>query len=59
MKLQDKVAVVTGAARGIGRAICERYAQEGAFVFVTDRDEAGAQAVAAAIGDRAMGCGWT
>jgi NAD(P)-dependent dehydrogenase (short-subunit alcohol dehydrogenase family) len=55
MKLQDKVAVVTGAARGIGRAICERYAREGAFVFVTDRDEAGAQAVAAAIGDRAMG----
>jgi NAD(P)-dependent dehydrogenase (short-subunit alcohol dehydrogenase family) len=55
MKLQGKVAVVTGAARGIGRAICERYAQEGAFVFVTDRDEAGAQAVAAAIGDQAMG----
>ena len=55
MKLQDKVAVVTGAARGIGRAVCERYAQEGAFVFVTDRDEAGAHSVAAAIGERAMG----
>jgi NAD(P)-dependent dehydrogenase (short-subunit alcohol dehydrogenase family) len=55
MKLQGKVAVVTGAARGIGRAICERYAKEGAFVFVTDRDEAGAHAVAAAIGDQAMG----
>ncbi|HEY0266908.1 MAG TPA: L-iditol 2-dehydrogenase [Rhizomicrobium sp.] len=55
MKLQDKVAVVTGAARGIGRAICERYVREGAFVFVTDRDEAGAHAAAAAIGNRAMG----
>ena len=46
MKLQGKVAVVTGAARGIGRSICERYVQEGAFVFVTDVDEARAQAVA-------------
>ncbi len=53
MKLQGKVAVVTGAARGIGRAICERYAQEGATVVVTDRDEAGARAVAGAIGAKA------
>jgi len=53
MKLQGKVAVVTGAARGIGRAICERYAQEGASIVVTDMDEAGARAVAAAIGAQA------
>ncbi len=53
MKLQGKVAVVTGAARGIGRAICERYAREGASVVVTDMDEAGAHAVAAAIGEEA------
>jgi NAD(P)-dependent dehydrogenase (short-subunit alcohol dehydrogenase family) len=53
MKLQGKIAVVTGAARGIGRAICERYVVEGAFVFVTDLDEAKAQAVAASLGAQA------
>ena len=58
MKLQGKVAVVTGAARGIGRAICERYVAEGAFVFVTDVDEAKAQAAAASIGARQPRSGW-
>jgi D-sorbitol dehydrogenase (acceptor) len=53
MKLQGKVAVVTGAARGIGRAICERYVAEGAFVFVTDVEEAKAASVAAALGSYA------
>jgi NAD(P)-dependent dehydrogenase (short-subunit alcohol dehydrogenase family) len=53
MKLQDKVAVVTGAGRGIGRAVCARYVTEGAFVFVTDMDENRAHAVAAELGDRA------
>jgi len=53
MTLKVKVAVVTGAARGIGRAICERYAQEGASVVVTNRDETGARAVASAIGPHA------
>ncbi|MFL5281569.1 MAG: L-iditol 2-dehydrogenase [Rhodopila sp.] len=53
MKLQGKIAVVTGGGRGIGRAICERYVQEGAFVFVTDVDEAQAQAVASTLGARA------
>ncbi len=54
MKLQDKVAVVTGAGRGIGRAICARYVAEGAFVFATDIDRARAAAVAAELGQRAM-----
>jgi NAD(P)-dependent dehydrogenase (short-subunit alcohol dehydrogenase family) len=39
-RLQDKVAVVTGAAMGIGRAAAERFAQEGAKLVVTDINEA-------------------
>ena len=36
MRLKDKVAVITGASTGIGRAIAERYAREGACVVVAD-----------------------
>ncbi|SHE55548.1 D-sorbitol dehydrogenase (acceptor) [Modicisalibacter ilicicola DSM 19980] len=39
MKLNGKVAVVTGGARGIGLAVCERYLAEGAKVVVADIDE--------------------
>jgi acetoin reductase-like protein len=45
MKLQNKVAIVTGGAQGMGRAICLRYAQEGAQVVVADRNLDGAQQV--------------
>ena len=40
-RVQDRVAVVTGASQGLGRAIAERLAQEGAAVALGDVDEAG------------------
>ena len=44
MRLQGKVALVSGATGGIGAAISKRFAHEGAKVVVTDLDEAlGAQ----------------
>lgn len=49
-RLHNKVCVITGAARGIGRAIAARFHDEGALVVVTDIDEAAGAAVAAEIG---------
>ena len=54
MKLQDKVAVVTGGARGIGAAICRRYADEGARVAVADILADEAEALARDIGRAAF-----
>ena len=57
--LQDKIAVVTGGAQGLGAAICQRLAQEGAHVVVADLNQEGADATAAEIaaqsGRRAFG----
>src|SRR5688572_11296713 len=45
-RLDNKVALVTGAGSGIGAAIAESFAQAGAHVFVTDRDEKAGRSVA-------------
>ena len=47
--LQDRIALVTGGAQGLGQAISERLAQEGAHVLVADINEASAGATAAQI----------
>ena len=55
MKLEGKVAIVTGGARGIGAAICRRYAAEGARVVVTDRLGKEANRLAEEIGSGSFG----
>ncbi len=52
MRLRDKVAIVTGAARGIGRAVAERLANDGARVVLCDKDEAAGLATADDLKDR-------
>jgi len=49
MKLEGRVAIVTGSAQGIGRAIATKLSEEGASVVIADINEAGAQAAAAAL----------
>jgi len=53
-KLEGKVAIVTGGARGIGRAICEAYASAGAKVAVADLLEDDAKETAQSLGDHGM-----
>jgi 2-hydroxycyclohexanecarboxyl-CoA dehydrogenase len=53
-KLDDKIAIVTGAGQGIGRAIAEKLATEGATVVVTDVNESAARQTAADISGGAV-----
>jgi len=53
-RFEGRIAIVTGAAQGIGRAIAERLGQEGATLAVVDINESGAAKAAAAIGGEAF-----
>lgn len=50
--LKDKTAIVTGAGRGIGKAIAEKYASEGAFVYCLSRNPDNANSTAESILDQ-------
>ena len=54
MRLEDKVAIVTGAGQGIGAATARRMAEEGAKVVVSDMNEETGRAVAEGIGSAAV-----
>jgi glucose 1-dehydrogenase len=53
-RLTGKRAVITGAAQGIGKAIAERFAAEGAALLLADIDADGVQALAAVLGQQAI-----
>ena len=58
MRLEDHVAIITGGARGIGRGIALRFADEGAHVVIAELDEETAGATASEVeakGRRAAG----
>lgn len=54
-KLENKIAIVTGAGSGIGRAIAVKLAAEGATVVVSDINEVAAKETAASLGNNSLG----
>jgi 3(or 17)beta-hydroxysteroid dehydrogenase len=52
-RVEGKIAIVTGGANGIGRAVCRRFAEEGAIVTVADLNVEEGQALAAELGGEA------
>jgi len=54
MKLENKVAIITGAGRGMGHAMALRFASEGAQVVVAETDRASAEQTFAEIGGRGL-----
>jgi pyridoxal 4-dehydrogenase len=57
MKLKDRVAIVTGGAQGIGKAIAEKLSEEGASVVIADINEEGAKAAADGLSGEGLGLG--
>jgi 3-oxoacyl-[acyl-carrier protein] reductase len=52
MRLKDKIAIVTGAAQGIGKAIAKRFADEGAIIILCDINREGIQEVSRELNER-------
>jgi NAD(P)-dependent dehydrogenase (short-subunit alcohol dehydrogenase family) len=56
VKLKDRIAIVTGASKGIGLACAERFAADGATVIMSDVDDGAGEAAAKTIGATYMHC---